>query len=39
MNIENIISKLDLSNDLVVRKQENASQYARLLLKLGKTCF
>lgn len=35
MNTENIISKLNVNNDRVVRKQENVTEYVRLMSKLG----
>lgn len=35
MNTEDIISKLNLSNDKVVRKQKNITECVRLMSKLG----
>lgn len=37
MNTEKMISELNLNNDIMVRKQTNATEFARLLCKLGKT--
>lgn len=36
MNIENLISKLNVSSDSVERKQKIATEFIRLMSKLGK---